>query len=66
RYDAQNIAYGLNLKRYEQGLISAIELQTSTNTMLSAAAERLNAFFQYKIKNKVVQYYQGIPYIEQN
>lgn len=65
RAKAQNVAYNLNLKRYKQGLISALELQTSSNNLLSAEAERLNAFFQYNIKYKVVQYYKGISYIKQ-
>lgn len=65
RAKAQQAAYNLNLKRYEQGLISALELQTSSNNLLLAEAERLKTFFQYNLKDKVVKYYKGTSYIEQ-
>ncbi|MDD4849031.1 MAG: TolC family protein, partial [Bacteroidales bacterium] len=64
RAAAQRVAHKLNQKKYEQGLISAIELQTSSNNVLLAEAERLNAFFQYNLKYKVVQYYKGDGYLE--
>ena len=61
----QQEAYALNTKRFEQGLISSIEYQTASNTYLNALAEQLNARLQYFIKNSVVNYYGGTPYIEQ-
>lgn len=64
RVKAQQLAHDINIKRYAQGLISAMDLQTSSNQMLSAEAERLNAFFQFNIKNKVVMYYKGISYMD--
>lgn len=61
----QQEAFALNTKRFEQGLISSIEYQTASNTYLNALAEHLNAQLQYFIKCSVVNYYGGIPYIEQ-
>jgi len=61
----QEEAFALNNKRFEQGLISSIEYQTASNTYLNALAEQMNARLQYYIKNSVVTYYKGVPYIEQ-
>ena len=65
RADLQEEAYQLNSKRFEQGLISSIEYQTASNNYLNALAEHLNARLQYFIKNSVVNYYGGTPYINQ-
>ena len=65
RADLQNEAFALNTKRFEQGLISSIEYQTASNNYLNALAEHLNAQLQYFIKNSVVNYYGGTPYINQ-
>lgn len=65
RATLQEEAFALNSKRFEQGLISSIEYQTASNNYLNALAEQLNARLQYFIKNSVVNYYKGIPYLEQ-
>jgi len=65
RAELQQEAFTLNIKRFEQGLISSIEYQTASNNYLNALAEQLNARLQYFIKNSVVNYYGGIHYIEQ-
>ena len=61
----QQEAFALNGKRFEQGLISSIEYQTASNNYLNALAEQLNARLQYFIKNSIVNYYKGTPYIQQ-
>ncbi len=65
RATLQQEAFSLNGKRFEQGLISSIEYQTASNNYLNALAEQLNARLQYYIKNSVVTYYGGVPYINQ-
>ena len=65
RATLQQEAFALNGKRFEQGLISSIEYQTASNLYLNALAEQMNARLQYFIKNSVVRYYGGIPYLEQ-
>lgn len=65
RADVQEEAYKLNKKKFEQGLISSIEYHTASDTYLNAMAERLNALLQYQIKKKVVAYYNGIHYLDQ-
>lgn len=65
RASLQQEAYTLNAKQFEQGLISSIEYQTASNNYLNALAEQLNARLQYFIKNSVVTFYGGTPYIQQ-
>ena len=65
RATLQEEAFALNNKRFEQGLISSIEYQTASNNYLNALAEQLNARLQYFIRNSVVRYYEGVPYLLQ-
>ncbi len=62
---AQEAAFELNREKFDQGLISSIEFQTASGNYLRAKAERLNALLRYSLKSKIVAYYSGIPYIEQ-
>ncbi len=61
----QEQAHKANQRKYELGLISVIELHTSSNLNLSAKAEKLGATFTYLIKRHIVNYYKGTPYINQ-
>ena len=63
--EVQRENYRLNSKKYEQGLISAIEYQTATNDYLNSKAEKMNSLFKYLIKKSVVEYYSGVAYLEQ-
>ena len=65
RAKAQQEAYAINSKKFEQGLISPLELKTSSDNHLNAQAEHLNAQLKYFIKSCVVRYYNGTPYLEQ-
>ena len=61
---AEEIAYSANERRYAEGLISILDLQTSSNRLLEAKTERLNTLFQYLLKRKIVNYYKGISYLD--
>ena len=65
RASVQEEAYRLNSKKFEQGLISPIELQNATNNYLNAKTERLNSLLKYYIKRSIVLYYNGINYLNQ-
>ncbi len=62
---AQEIAHKANVQKYNEGLISVLDLQTSSNQLLTAKAEKLNTALTYLIKTKVVNYYKGIHYLDQ-
>ena len=61
----QHEAYRLNSRQFAEGLISAIELQTASQTYLNAMAERINALLQLKLKDSILRYYNGEHYINQ-
>ena len=63
--EAQEEAYTLNLKKLEQGLISPLEFQTASNNYLKARADEMDSLFKYLIKQAVVQYYNGVDYLNQ-
>ncbi|MGN1233346.1 MAG: TolC family protein [Candidatus Cryptobacteroides sp.] len=65
RESVQEEAWRLNVKKFEQGLISAIDFRKASENLLNAKAERLNAMLKWRLKSSVVQYYNGISYIDQ-
>lgn len=65
RENAQEQAWAMNMKKYEQGLISQIDFRKASDSYMSAKAERLNALLKWHLKSSVVKYYSGVPYINQ-
>lgn len=61
--EAMEIAYNLNQRKYEEGLINPIELHTSANRLLKAKSDELKSRLMYKTKRKMIDYYKGIPLI---
>ncbi|HOG41689.1 MAG TPA: TolC family protein [Bacteroidales bacterium] len=62
---AQEEAYRLNVRKFEQGLISTIDFQKASDNWLNAKTSRLDALLKFYIKKSVVDYYGGIGYLEQ-
>jgi len=62
---AQEEAYRLNVRKFEQGLISTIDFQKASDNWLNANTSRLDALLKFYIKKSVVDYYGGIGYLEQ-
>ncbi len=52
-------------KRFDLGTISYIDFSEVYNRYLESQAKYYNALYSYMIKNAVVEYYKGTPYIEQ-
>ncbi len=65
RADVQEVAWSLNRRKYEEGLVSVLDYQKAADNYLNAKAERLNSLLQFYLKRSVVDYYNGIPYIDQ-
>lgn len=65
REEANDEAFRLNSRKFEQGLISPIEYNTASSSYVKAQAERLNAELQFQLKSRIVEYYGGVPYLEQ-
>jgi len=64
RSEVQDEAFMLNSKKYEMGLISPIEYSTASDNYLKAKAEYLGSFLKYQIKLRVVNYYNGVRYLD--
>ncbi|MDE5889943.1 MAG: TolC family protein, partial [Bacteroidales bacterium] len=66
RLEVQKEAFHINTMKLEQGLISPIEFRTASDNYLNAQAERLNSILQFYLKDSIVKYYNGTPYMEQH
>ncbi|MEG0517315.1 MAG: TolC family protein [Bacteroidales bacterium] len=61
---ASQLAHEASLNKYKQGLISPIDLQTTSNQLLMAKSEQLNAHLQFLVKSRLVDYYSGEPLVK--
>jgi outer membrane protein len=58
-----SVAHDVNQRKYDEGLVSALELHTSSNRLMQARAEELNTRLTYILKKRMVDYYSGLPLI---
>lgn len=65
KVEADEIAYQVTLRKYETGLMSSIDLQTSANTLLLSKADLLQKKLMYVLKNRLVDYYKGESLIKE-
>ncbi len=61
---AMEVAHEANQRKYEEGLISPLELHTSANRVVGAKAEEVNAELQYRLKARLLNYYRGESFIQ--
>ena len=59
KVEADAEALRLNKRKYEEGLLSIIDLQLSANTYYSSRVEYLQKQMLYLLKDKLVEYYKG-------
>ena len=59
KVEADEISYHLTLRKYEEGLMSPIDLQTAANTLIEARANLLQKRLSYMLKSRLVAYYKG-------
>jgi len=52
-------AHQANQRKYNEGLIDALELSTSSIRLLNARVEELHANLQYQLKYELLKYYKG-------
>lgn len=58
---AQNLAFTIAQKRYEKGLINALELFTAKNLFASAQNENLQVTLRSEINKSTLDFYRGLP-----
>jgi outer membrane protein TolC len=56
-------AHDANMRKYELGLVTALEVTTSANRLLQARIEELNAGLRYQLKARLLNYYKGNSFI---
>ncbi len=61
---AYDQAHRANLRRFEQGALSALDLQTSANQLLLSRAEELQIKLNYLMRSRLAEFYQGRPLID--
>jgi outer membrane protein len=61
--EAASVAHDVNRRKYDEGLVSALELHTSSNRLTQARADELLSRLTYILKKRMVDYYAGIPLI---
>ena len=62
---SDELAYRVTLRKYEEGLMSTLDVQTSANTLLESKANLLQKRLMYLLKSKLVDYYKGKPLINE-
>jgi outer membrane protein TolC len=60
RTEAMLSAHQMNLRKYEKGLIDAIELSASANRLLNSRVEELHTHLKYQLKCRLLDYYKGL------
>ncbi|WP_419212804.1 TolC family protein [Maribacter sp. X9] len=61
KMEAQNLAFTIAQKRYEKGLINALELFTAKNLYASAQNENLQVRLRSEINKSTLDFYRGLP-----
>ncbi len=60
---SDELAYRVTLRKFEEGLMSPLDLQTNANTLIESKAILLQKKLMYLLKCKQVDYYKGKPLI---
>lgn len=55
------LSYNAGKKRYEQGLITIIDLNTTSNNLLQSKYDLLKARLDYVMRKRMVEFYKGVP-----
>jgi outer membrane protein len=61
--EAASVAHNVNQRKYDEGLVSALELHTSSNRLIQARADELQSRLMWILKKRMVDYYTGTPFI---
>ncbi|MGD9929203.1 MAG: TolC family protein [Mangrovibacterium sp.] len=62
--DADQLAYQVAQRKYDEGLIDVIELLAVKSRLSEAQGYLLRSKLQWEIKNKVLEFYQGVRFWE--
>jgi outer membrane protein len=57
--DADQLAFQAAQKKFEQGMVTAIELNTTKNRLASSSSQVLHAKLMYEVKKRMIEFYKG-------
>ena len=61
RVESQGLAFQIAQKRYEKGLINALELFQAKNLYGTAQNENLQVRLRLKVNESTIDFYKGLP-----
>jgi len=61
KMESQNLAFTIAKKRYEKGLISALELFTAKNLFAGSQNENLQVRLRAEVNKSTLDFYRGLP-----
>ena len=61
KVESDSIASRLTVRKYEEGLASAVEVQTQAVVLLQSKAQLLQCQLTHLYKTRMLNYYKGIP-----
>lgn len=64
RSEAYDEAHRANLRRFEQGTLTVLDLQNSGNLLLLSRSQELQIRLNYRIRSRLLEFYQGRPLID--
>lgn len=64
--EAQSLSFTIAQKRYEKGLINAIELFTAKNLFANAQNENLQVRLRSEVNKRTLNFYRGLPVFDIN
>lgn len=59
--DSQRLAFSIAQKRYERGMINAIELGQAKTLFATAQNQNLQAQLRLRVNNSTLEFYRGLP-----
>ena len=63
KVEADQLAYVVTLRKYEKGLLTVFDLQSSSHTLFQSKVEQLQIRLNYLLKERLAEYYSGKPII---
>ncbi len=63
--EANDLAYQVAQRKYDEGLIDVIELLTVKSRLTESKSNLLSAELQWRIKDKIIDFYKGIRFWEE-
>jgi len=65
QYEAEELAYRVAQRKYDEGIMNVIDLLTVKNRLAEVKASRLLARLQFIMKDKVIEFYKGNRFWEE-